>query len=250
MAMFLSAALFAQTKATTAPAAKSTVAKTAPKTAPTAAKKTTVGNLLDPSTLKATAPAEFKAKFTTTQGDFVVKVTRAWAPLGADRFYNLVRGGYFNGAAFYRVIDNFMAQFGFAANPAVSNAWERVPILDDAVKQSNKRGMITYAKPGHPNSRTTQLFINYKDNGYLDAQGFSPFGEVIEGMDTVDKFYHGYGDTDQGALASGGKAYWEKQYPKFDSIKTAVIVVDTPAPTPAKAPAAATKAPAKATDKK
>jgi cyclophilin family peptidyl-prolyl cis-trans isomerase len=110
--------------------------------------------------------------------------------------------------------------------------------------------MITYAKPGHPNSRTTQLFINYKDNGYLDAQGFSPFGEVIEGMDTVDKFYHGYGDTDQGALAAGGKAYWEKQYPKFDSIKTAVIVVDTPAPTPAKAPAAATKAPAKATDKK
>jgi hypothetical protein len=99
MAMFLSAALFAQTKATTAPATKSTVAKTAPKTAPTAAKKTTVGNLLDPSTLKATAPAEFKAKFTTTQGDFVVKVTRAWAPLGADRFYNLVRGGYFNGAA-------------------------------------------------------------------------------------------------------------------------------------------------------
>jgi peptidyl-prolyl cis-trans isomerase A (cyclophilin A) len=225
--MFVCGAAFAQTKATTSTAAKSS----------TAAKKSPapVRNLLDPSTLKATAPAVYKAKFTTTQGDFVIQVTRAWAPIGADRFYNLVRGKFFDGAAFFRVIPGFMAQFGISPDPKVSAAWNNQNLMDEPVKESNKRGFITFAKTSMPNTRTTQVFINYGDNSRLDADGFAPFGEVIEGMDVVEKFYSGYGGSpDQGALQQLGKPWIDKNMPKVDSIKMAVIV---PAVPPAAAPA-------------
>ena len=226
--MFVCGAAFAQTKATTSTAAKST---TAVKKSPAP-----VRNLLDPSTLKATAPAVYKAKFTTTQGDFVIQVTRAWAPIGADRFYNLVRGKFFDGAPFFRVIPNFMAQFGLNPDPNVSKAWSNQNLTDEPVKQSNKRGFVTFAKSSMPNSRTTQLFINYGDNSRLDADGFAPFGEVIEGMDVVEKFYSGYGDnpSTQGAIQQIGKSWIDKNMPKVDSIKIAVIV---PAVPPATAPA-------------
>jgi peptidyl-prolyl cis-trans isomerase A (cyclophilin A) len=221
--LFVCGAAFAQTKST--PAAKKSPAPTR--------------NLLDPSTLKAIAPATFKAKFTTTQGDVVVEVTRAWAPLGADRFYNLVRGGFFTGAPFFRVIAGFMAQFGVSPDPKITAAWNSQVLKDDPVKQSNKRGFITFATAG-PNTRTTQLFINYGDNSRLDPQGFAPFGEVIEGMDVVDKFYSGYGEVDSGSVQSLGKAYVDKSLPKLDSIKSAVIV-PVPRPAPAATKSTTTK---------
>ena len=223
--MFVCGATFAQTKATTA-------AKKSPAPA---------RSLLDPSTLKATAPATYKVKFTTTQGEFVLQVTRAWAPIGADRFYNLIRGKFYDGAAFFRVIPGFMAQFGISPDPKVSAVWRSQDLQDEPVKQSNKRGFISYAKAG-PNTRTTQVFINYGDNSRLDADGFAPFGEVIEGMENVDKFYSGYGgDPDQGALQQMGKAYIDKHMPKVDLIKTATIV---PAVPPAATKSTAAKAPA------
>jgi len=187
--------------------------------------------MLNPAVAKAKAPETYRAKFTTSKGVFVVEVTRAWAPLGADRFYNLVKGGYFDGAPFYRVISNFMVQFGFSPSPAVSKAWDKATIKDDPVKQSNKRGYITFATSG-PNSRTTQVFINYKDNGGLDSQGFAPFGTVVEGMEVVDNFYKGYGDgADMGGrgptqsnLANQGIAYVKKSFPNMDTIISAEIV--------------------------
>ncbi len=216
--MFVCGSAFAQTKATTAAKSTAPVKKAAP-----------VRNLLDPSTLKAIAPASYKAKFTTTQGDFVVQVTRAWAPLGADRFYNLVRGKFFDGAAFFRVIPGFMAQFGINPNPKVTAVWSSQNLRDEPVKQSNKRGFITFAKTSMPNTRTTQVFINYGDNSRLDADGFAPFGEVIEGMDVAEKFYSGYGgNPDQGALSQLGKSWIDKNMPKVDLIKTAVIVPTVP----------------------
>jgi peptidyl-prolyl cis-trans isomerase A (cyclophilin A) len=158
-------------------------------------------------------------------------VTRAWAPLGADRFYNLVKGGYYDGAPFYRVIPNFMVQFGFSPSPAVSQAWEKATIKDDPVKQSNKRGYITFATSG-PNTRTTQVFINFKDNGFLDNQGFAPFGNVVEGMDVVDGLYKAYGEgadmggkgPTQGELLKSGITYVKKNFPLMDTVTTAEIV--------------------------
>lgn len=199
------------------PAAKST-AKT-PSKAPAAS-----GSLMNPSSLHATAPAEFKAEFVTTKGNFVVEVHRDWAPMGADRFYNLVRGGFFTNAAFFRVVPNFMVQFGLNANPAVNAAWRNANLRDDPTKQSNKRGYITFATAG-PNTRTTQLFINFKDNAFLDSQGFAPFGEVVEGMDVVDKINSQYGETpDQGAITSQGDAYISKNFPNIDKIKSARVL--------------------------
>ncbi len=234
--LFVCGAAFSQTKSTAAKSAS--VAKKTPVAAP---------NLMNPSSLKAIAPASYKAKFTTTQGDFVVQVTRAWAPLGADRFYNLVRAGYYNGAPFFRVIPGFMAQFGISADPKVNAVWMNTNLKDDPVTQSNKRGLITFATAG-PNTRTTQVFINYANNAGLDAQGFAPFGEVIEGMDVVEKFYSGYGgNPDQGSLMQLGKPWIEKHMPKVDSVKTATIVPATPAApaaTKPTAPAAKSTAPA------
>jgi peptidyl-prolyl cis-trans isomerase A (cyclophilin A) len=220
--MFVCGAAFAQTKSTAASTAKKSPAPTR--------------SLLDPSTLKAKAPETYKVQFTTTQGIVIILVTRAWAPIGADRFYNLVRGKFFDGCTFFRVKSGFMAQFGVSPNPKVTAAWSNEKMMDEPVKQSNKRGFVTFAKASIPNSRGTQLFISTGDNSFLDAQGFSPIGEVLEGMDVVDKFYDGYGlnpDPSQ-AMPQLGKAWTDKNLPKVDMIKTAVIV-------PAVPPAAATK---------
>jgi peptidyl-prolyl cis-trans isomerase A (cyclophilin A) len=199
--------------------------------------------LLHPATLKAQAPAEYDAKFTTTKGDFVIHVTRAWAPLGADRFYNLVKHHFYDGVSFFRVHPGFMVQFGVSGDPKINAAWEEANIKDDPVRQSNKPGYITYAMTSAPNSRTTQLFISFGDNSFLDSKGFAPFGQVTSGMDVVQQIYSGYGEIpDMGGqgpkpdlIASQGKAYLEKNFPKLDSIKTAVIVV-APAAAPAEKP--------------
>lgn len=170
------------------------------------------------------APDVFRVNFETSRGSFVVEVTRSDAPIGADRFYNLVRAKYFDGARFFRVMPGFMAQFGIAADPAVSKAWD-VPIEDDPVKTSNVRGAVTFAQTSQPNSRTTQLFINFGDNSRLDSQRFAPFGKVISGMEIVDQIYSGYGEMpDQGQIEAEGNSYLEKDFPRLDYIKTARIV--------------------------
>lgn len=208
--------------------APATKAKAAPKKAATSA---TVPNLLKPSSLKAKAPETYKVKFTTTKGDVIIQVNRAWAPLGADRFYNLVKYGFYKDASFFRVVPRFVAQFGIPARPDVAAAWDHAYIVDDRVTQSNKRGTLTFATAG-PNTRTTQIFINFSDNAGLDSQGFAPFGEVVEGMDIVDKFFAGYGESpDQGRITAFGKAYLDKSFPNLDRILTASIM-------PAEAPAA------------
>src|SRR5450755_3284735 len=181
-------------------------------------------SLLAPSSLKAKAPETYKVKFTTTKGDVILEITRAWAPMGADRFYNLVRGGFFTDVAFFRVIPGFMAQFGLSPRPEVAQVWEKANILDDRVTQSNKRGTLTFATAG-PNTRTTQLFINYGDNTRLDADGFAPFGQVVEGMDLVDKINPEYVERpDQNAIKMQGKAYLDKNFPRLDKIVSASIV--------------------------
>lgn len=196
--------------------------------------------LLHPEKLIETAPATYDVKFITTRGDFVVRVTRAWAPLGADRFYNLAKHHYFDNASFFRVLPGFVVQFGLSAYPAVSKAWSTAVIKDDRVKQSNKRGYLTFATAG-PNTRTTQVFINLADNPRLDAMGFAPFGEVVEGMNVVEMLYEGYGEgapsgngPRQDLIESRGKAYLDQNFPKLDGIKSAGLV--TPGPPPAAAP--------------
>jgi peptidyl-prolyl cis-trans isomerase A (cyclophilin A) len=189
-------------------------------------------SLLNPASLHAKAPAVFKARFTTTAGDFVVEVHRDWAPLGADRFYNLVRNGYFTNASFFRVMPGFVVQFGLSANPAVNKVWKDADIQDDPVVQSNKRAYLVFATAG-PNTRTTQLFINYADNPRLDGMGFAPFGKVVEGMDVVDKIFPGYGDSpSQDLLTDQGDTYVTANFPKIDKIKLARIIPPVPAPTP------------------
>lgn len=184
----------------------------------------------DPSKLTAKAPESFKVKFDTTKGSFTVEVTRSLAPNGADRFYNLVRSGYFKDLAFFRVISGFMCQFGIHGDPKVSVVWRGAQIQDDLVKASNTRGAITFATAG-PNTRTTQLFINFGNNANLDGMGFSPFGKVTEGMDVVDKINSEYGEgaprgrgPDQGRIQMEGNAYLKKSFPNLDYIKSAAIL--------------------------
>jgi peptidyl-prolyl cis-trans isomerase A (cyclophilin A) len=186
--------------------------------------------LLNPASLKLQAPPVFDAKFVTAKGDFIVEVTRAWSPRGADRFYNLVKYHFFDDAAFFRVIEGFVAQFGISARPDVSRVWENAKIADDPVTQSNTRGMLTFATAG-PNTRTTQVFISLGENSNLDGMGFSPFGKVTSGMEVVDKLYSEYGDAppdghgpDQNRIQREGKAYIQKAYPLLDTIKTTEIV--------------------------
>ncbi len=182
--------------------------------------------LMDPAKLNATAPATFKAKFETTKGMIVIEVHRDWSPNGADRFYNLVGNGYYDGVKFFRVVPGFVVQWGIHGDPGIANKWLQANIPDDAVKESNKRGFITYAKSGAPNSRSVQLFINLADNGRLDGMGFAPFGKVTEGMDVVDKLYGGYAEgltKLQGRIAEEGNAFLEKNYPQLDGIKKATI---------------------------
>ena len=183
-----------------------------------------LAKLRNPAGLTEQAPARFKANFDTSQGSFVVDVHRDWAPLGADRFYNLVKNGFYDDVRFYRVVPNFMVQFGMHGDPAVTAAWNRTTLNDDPVKQSNKRGYITYANTGQPNSRGTNLFISYKDNAFLDSQRFAPFGEVVQGMDVVDKINSQYGEQpQQPSMISQGNAYLIKAFPKLDYIKAATI---------------------------
>lgn len=184
----------------------------------------------DPAKLTEKAPDTFKAQFDTTKGKFTIEVTRSLSPNGADRFYNLVRSGYFKDIAFFRVIPGFMCQFGIHGDPAVSAKWREAQITDDPVKGSNTRGAITFATAG-PNTRTTQLFINFGDNVNLDGMGFSPFGKVSEGMDVVDKINNEYGEgaprgrgPDQSRIQGEGNAYLKKDFPNLDYIKSAVIV--------------------------
>jgi peptidyl-prolyl cis-trans isomerase A (cyclophilin A) len=194
--------------------------------------------LLHPATLKAQAPAEYDVKFVTTKGDFVIHVTRDWSPNGADRFYNLVKHHFYDGNSFFRVVPKFVVQFGLTGNPSVNKVWEEAKIKADPVKQSNKPGYVTYAMaPGDTNSRTTQVFISFGDNSFLDKDGFAPFGQVTSGMEVVESLYGGYADTPtshQGEITNEGKAYLDKNFPKLDSIKTATIV---PAAGAAAAPA-------------
>jgi peptidyl-prolyl cis-trans isomerase A (cyclophilin A) len=187
------------------------------------------GNLSDPAALNAKAPAVYQAKFDTSKGPFVIEVHRDWAPRGADRFYNLVTNGFFDNARFFRVIEGFMVQFGINGDPNIAAVWRDADIKDDPVKQSNERGTITFATAG-PNTRTTQVFINFADNAPLDGQGFSPFGKVVSGMEVVDSLYSGYGEgapngngPDQGLVQSQGNAYLEQDFPKLDFIKSATI---------------------------
>ena len=202
-----------------------TVAALAAQTAP--AKPAAANKLLSPATLTAKAPEAFKVKFDTSKGVIMLDVHRDWAPKGADRFYNMVRNGFFSNVRFFRVIPNFMAQFGVNGNPAVNTAWEKARLLDDPPNmQHNVRGMLTYGTTGQPNSRGTQLFINYKDNSYLDAQGFVPIGQVTEGMDVADMLNAEYGaapQNQQGRIAAEGNKFLIASFPKLDYIKTATI---------------------------
>jgi cyclophilin family peptidyl-prolyl cis-trans isomerase len=188
--------------------------------------------LLQPKSaiMTQTAPATFKAKFQTTAGNFTVEAQRDWAPRGVDRFYNLVKNGFYDGTCVFRVISGFMAQFGIHGEPKVSAAWRQERIQDDPVKQSNKRGYLSYAMAG-PNTRTTQLFINYGDNSRLDQMGFAPIGRVVEGMEVVDRFYAGYGEgapqgkgPDQGRLQAEGREYLTKNFPQLTCITKASII--------------------------
>ena len=186
--------------------------------------------LLDPAQAKLSAPPSFKAKFETTKGDFIVEVTKAWAPNGADRFFSLVTIGYYTDIPMFRVIEGFMVQFGIHGDPKMNKVWKNASILDDKVSQSNTPGMITFATRG-PNTRTTQLFINYGQNVRLDGMGFAPFGKVVEGMDVVNAVYSGYGEgaprgrgPSQGRMQSEGNAYLKAEFPEMDYIKSISIV--------------------------
>ena len=180
--------------------------------------------------LTARAPATFRARFETGKGAFVIEVQREWAPLGADRFYNLVKSGYYDGTRFFRVIAGFMAQFGIHGDPQVAAVWRDARIPDDPVRQHNTRGMVSFATAG-PGTRTTQLFINYGDNSRLDGMGFSPFGRVVEGMDVVERFHAGYGEgaprgrgPDQSRFQAEGNAYLKQGFPELDYVTRATIV--------------------------
>jgi peptidyl-prolyl cis-trans isomerase A (cyclophilin A) len=187
--------------------------------------------LKNPAALTEKAPDVYKAKFDTSAGSFVIEVHRDWAPNGADRFYNLVKNGYFDGVRFFRVISGFMAQFGINGDPALNTIWRQARIQDDPVKQSNKRGYVSFATSG-PNSRTTQVFINFSDrNSQLDASGFAPIGRVVQGMSAVDALNSEYGEgqpngrgPSQAELQMQGNAYLAKNFPRLDYVKTAVIV--------------------------
>lgn len=189
-------------------------------------------DLRDPASpaFAAQAPDSFRARFETSKGDFVIAVHRAWAPRGADRFYNLVRAGYYDDVRFFRVISGFMAQFGIHGDSAVSAAWREQRIPDDPVRRSNMRGMVSFATAG-PGTRTTQVFINYGSNDRLDAMGFAPFGQVVEGMEVVDQFYADYGEgqprgrgPEQTRFQIEGNTYLARQFPRLDYIERARIV--------------------------
>lgn len=185
----------------------------------------------DRAELSKPAPDQFQVKFETTKGDFILEVYRDWSPYGADRIYYLVKNGFYNNVRFFRVIAGFMAQFGYHGNPDVTLAWRDLTIPDEPVQQSNVRGHVSFAKSQLPNSRTTQLFINYGNNSRLDGMGFSPVGKVIAGMNVVDQLYSGYGEgapvgngPNQSRIQEEGNDYLIKKFPKLDYIKKAEII--------------------------
>ena len=180
--------------------------------------------LLQPSALSKTAPATFKAKFATTKGSFVVTVTRSWAPLGADRFYNLVYNHFYDDQPLFRVLPGFVVQWGISGTPAIAKAWQNATIKDDPVTHQNVKGTITFATAGL-NTRTNQVFVNLTANSSLDSQGFSPFGTVTSGFSVFNHLYSGYGDTfDQGGFTQQGASWAHKNFPKLDWIKTGRLV--------------------------
>jgi len=190
--------------------------------------------LLNPANLTEKAPDNFQAKFETTKGTFVIQVRRNWAPNGVDRFYNLVKNGYYDNCRFFRVIPGFMVQFGINGDPKINAVWSKAVIPDDKVRQSNRKGYVSFAMGG-PNSRTTQVFVNFSDeNVVLDGMGFAPFGTIVKGTEIVNRFYAEYGDGPpegktgpvQGNIQLEGNAYLEKNFPKLDYIKSAVIMSD------------------------
>ncbi len=183
------------------------------------------------SEANAQAPATFRARFTTSKGEFIVEAHRQWSPQGVDRFYNLVRNGFYDETRFFRVLEGFMAQWGINGDPSVQEHWRASNITDDPVVEGNTRGRVTFAKGGLPNSRSTQLFINYADNTRLDDMGFSAIGEVVEGMDVVDRLYAGYGEgapngsgPNQGQMQTEGNRYLEESFPDLDYIESAEII--------------------------
>ncbi|HEX5226412.1 MAG TPA: peptidylprolyl isomerase, partial [Bryobacteraceae bacterium] len=224
MSILMASALLAQAPASKTGTSKTGTSKTGTSKAATSKTGAARPSLMNPAALKAKAPEDFKAEFATTKGDFVIEAHRAWSPHGVDRFYSLVRAGYFDGVAFYRVHPGFMVQFGISPKPAVNKAWDNANIPDDPVMGSNARGIVTYAQTAAPNSRSTQLFINFKDNSFLDSQRFAPIGQVITGMDIVDMLYSGYGEIppmggkgpDPDKLENEGDAYLVKNFPMID----------------------------------
>ena len=198
--------------------------------APASAQERGKEALMNPAEANETAPDTFQVLFDTTKGEFTIEVTRAWAPNGADRFYNLVRRGYYDDVRFFRVLSGFMAQFGISGDPELSTIWREARIPDDTVAESNRRGYVSFATSG-ANTRTTQMFINYGNNSGLDSQGFSPFGRVTDGMDVVDDLYSGYGEgapsgrgPSQQLLQSQGNPYLIENFPDLDYINQATIV--------------------------
>ncbi len=243
LVLILAGAVWGQTKAappaptapksTTAPktTAAPKAATKAPAKAATKAKAEPVMDLLKPDTIKGKPPAIFVVRLTTTKGDIDIRVVRAWAPNGVERFYNLVRAGYYDNAYFFRSLD-FMVQTGIHSNPAINNIWSEKNLFDDRVIQTNRRGMVTFAAGREPNSRSTQFFINKTDaNTYLDQLKFAPFGEVVAGIDVVNQIYTGYGEPPsmQAEYSSQGAPYIERNYPRMDKIvKASIIAVPEP----------------------
>lgn len=182
--------------------------------------------LLDPEAIAETAPESFQARFETTKGTFVVDVTRAWSPNGADRFYTLVKNGFYDDVRVFRVIEGFVAQFGLHGDQAIQSLWSNTPILDDPVVESNTRGAVTFAKSERPNSRTVQIFLNLADNSRLDETDFAPFGRVTEGMEeVVDQLYAGYGNSvSQAEMMARGYEYLDENFPELDRIISASVV--------------------------
>jgi peptidyl-prolyl cis-trans isomerase A (cyclophilin A) len=189
--------------------------------------------LSDPSQLTETAPAIYRARFDTSKGPFVIEVHREWAPIGADRFYNLVKNGFYDGTRFFRVRPGFMAQFGLNGDPSIQVAWQRASLRDEPPTKSNTRGYVSFTKENLPNTRFTQIFINSADNSYLDEQGFAPFGQVVSGLEIVDKLFSPPRDNepDQRRILREGNAYL-KEFPQLDFVKKATIVPVAPAPAP------------------
>jgi peptidyl-prolyl cis-trans isomerase A (cyclophilin A) len=187
--------------------------------------------LSDPSALSEMAPDVYRARFDTSTGTFVIEVRREWAPIGADRFYNLVKNGFYDGTRFFRVRPGFMAQFGLNGNPEIQGAWQRAFLRDDPVTQKNLRGFVSFTTEGRPQSRFTQIFINYADNSRLDADGFAPIGEVVSGMDVVDKLFSpGDPQPDQRRILREGNEYLQKEFPQLDFVRKATIVPVAAAP--------------------